>query len=161
MGLPGILNSDSDYLLVALSLSSSFDVGYFNNLDVQVEFGSFVNNNNVHFANFHHFVNNPSFFVFNDIDYSYRTLPSYTYSTSSNYINLHSRMTFDKLILTQFEAVASVGFTEYLILNALNTPDVTFAEVGYGLEFNGLVRFEFLHSFGDFQVFNFKGSIGL
>ena len=70
-------------------------------------------------------------------------------------------MTFDKLILTQFEAVASVGFTEYLILNALNTPDVTFAEVGYGLEFNGLVRFEFLHSFGDFQVFNFKGSIGL
>ena len=71
-------------------------------------------------------------------------------------------MSFDRLILTQFETIASRGFSEYLILNALTTPDVNYAELGYGLdEFSNFFRIELVQSVGNLRNFSVKAVIGI
>ena len=134
-GLPGILNSELNYDRLDLLFRHHFDIGVRGTMDVKVEAGLFINNEEVGFPDFRHFMGNRISFVTADPVGSYRLLDYYRHSSRDKWASLHVHYQFRKFLFTQIPEVWLLGLKENLFVNYLATPTSdNYVELGYSLD---------------------------
>lgn len=133
----GIATSFSviNYDRIELKYIQKLIVGAGGLMSINVKMGTTLNNKNMSFIDYQHFMGNRSPFETNDPVSSYRLLPYYDYSTSEGYIVGHLHYRFRKFLLTQFSLVRFAGLTETAFINYLGTNySGSYTEIGYGLD---------------------------
>lgn len=124
-----------DYDRIELGFKHKLKVGAGAALSINVRAGSTLNDKNLTFIDYKHFMGNRSPFETNNPVASYRLLPYYDYSTSSEYLSGHLHYRFRKFLLTQFALLRMTGLTENVFINYLGTQNSgNYTELGYGLD---------------------------
>ncbi|MCP3929181.1 MAG: carboxypeptidase-like regulatory domain-containing protein [Bacteroidetes bacterium] len=162
-GFKDFVNSDVDYDLLELGVKSRFNTGARGVLHTQVKTGIFLNNEKVHFPDFHHFLGNQTLFVTSDPVESFRLLDYYQFSTKDKYLQLNVHQQFRKFLFTQIMEVWFMGLKENLFVNYLTTPALgNYFETGYALDnIFKVFRIELVTSFHDFKYESFGIKIGI
>jgi len=127
--------SSIDYDRLELSVKQKIEIGAGSALSLNVKVGSTLNNDNMTFVDYKHFMGNRSPFETNDPVASYRLLPYYDYSTNDAYFIGHAYYKFRKLLLTQITLLRLTGITENVFVNYLGTNNSgNYTEIGYGID---------------------------
>ena len=159
-GFADVGGSDVDYDLVELGFKYGFRIGIRGKLDVALNAGKFLNNDQMYFMDYKHFLGNQTPFITTDPVGSFRLLDYYQYSTQQEYFNANVHYHFRKFLLTRFPLVRLTGITENVFVNYLSTPySRNYTEVGYSLD--GILRvfrLEAAASFlgGNYQNYGFR-----
>ncbi|HYC83672.1 MAG TPA: DUF5686 family protein [Chryseosolibacter sp.] len=138
-GFDDVLGSDVDYDLLEAGVRHGFDVGARGTVDVNITAGKFLNDRQLYFMDFKHFLGNRTPFITNDPIGSFRLLDYYRYSTADRYIvgNIHYQ--FRKFLITTLPTVRLAGIRENLFANYVKTPTSPhYAEFGYSID--GILR---------------------
>ena len=140
-----------DYDRVEIGFKHKIKIGAGSALSINVKTGSTLNDRQMTFVDYKHFMGNRSPFETNDPVASYRLLPYYDYSTSREYLSGHLHYRFRKFLLTQFALVRMVGLTENVFVNYLGTHNSgNYTELGYGIDnIFRIFRIEGILSFQD------------
>jgi acyl-CoA-binding protein len=134
-GIPGFLDSNSDFVFVSGGLSQQFNWGIASKFDYQVMAGGFPVKKNLHFADFYHvstqripvLLTLPPVTFFSLLDY-YKT------STPERFVEAHTNLSAAYLALKFLPLLNLTNLRENLSLGILYTPKNTgYAELGYGL----------------------------
>lgn len=162
-GIPELLNSQVNYDAVEIGVQHQFEIGIRGRLDYNIYAGSFLNNQQLYFMDFQHFMGNRTVIQMVDPVGSFRLLDYYLYSTSEQYLASHFYYQFRKFLFTQIFEVRLLGVKENILFNYLKT-DLSphYMEVGYSLD-NVLrfLRVEAIANFEDGRYRNFGVRIGI
>jgi hypothetical protein len=152
-GMPE-LGSEVDFDMLETGFKHSVRVGVRGTLDVDAQAGLFLNQAQVYFMDYKHFLGNQTYFATTDPVKSFRLLDYYRYSTSDRYFSANVHYQFRKLLATRFTAVRMLGIREDVFVNYLATPtSKNYTEVGYTLD--GILRVFRLEAIASFQDGNF------
>jgi len=162
-GIDGVLGSTVDYDHLELGLKTTINLGVRAKVDLDVEAGSFLNNNALDFTEFKHFSGNRMLFVPIEVTGGYRLLDYYRHSTQDEYLSVLSHIRFRKLLFTHIPALRLTGVKENLFVNYLHTPTSdNYIEIGYGIDnLFRLFRVEFVQSFQGWEASTFAVRIGI
>ncbi|MEL6969554.1 MAG: DUF5686 and carboxypeptidase regulatory-like domain-containing protein [Bacteroidota bacterium] len=162
-GIPDINESVTDYQRVGIVYRHTIRPGARGKIDLKVDMGMFLNNDNVGLADYQHFNGNQMIFTTADPVGAFRLLPYYTFSTRDKWVAAHAHYQFRKFLLTQIWEVQMTGARENLFVNYLNSPESEhYTEVGYSLD--NILRFlrvEAAVAFRDGQYFDWGIRIGV
>lgn len=162
-GIPGVLNSQVNYDMLEVGVQHQFEIGIRGRLDYNIYAGSFLNNQQLYFMDFQHFMGNRTVIQMVDPVGSFRLLDYYLYSTGEQYVATHLYYQFRKFLFTQIFEVRLLGIKENILFNYLKT-DLSphYMEVGYSLD-NVLrfLRVEAIANFEDGKYRNFGVRIGI
>ena len=126
--------NDSRFDFVKLGIQQKINFGIGDHLSYLVNAGKFLNKNKVYFEDFQHFNTQSARFMFSSYENSFRLLPFYKYSTSSQFLETHANWQSRRLILTQLPVIRNSSVSENLFVNYLSTPEIkNYIETGYGL----------------------------
>jgi hypothetical protein len=130
----GISGSDSRFDLVKLGIRQTIDFGIDDHFSYSASVGKFLNNQTVYFEDFEHFNTQSTGFLFSSYQNSFRLLPFYEYSTSNQFLNIHTNWESRRLILKQLPVLKNSSASENLFVNYLSTSELSnYVEIGYGL----------------------------
>ena len=116
-------------------MNHGFNLGIRNRIDFRVEAGTFLNDANMTFLDYKHFLGNETPFSTTDPSKSFRLLNYYRYSTNDAYLTIHLHDQFRRFFITQLPLVRAMGIKENLFVNYLNTSASDhYTEIGYGLD---------------------------
>ena len=162
-GFSDVLSSDVDYDQLELGVRHQLDIGVRGTLHFNVYGGLFLNNDQMYFPDFRHFMGNRIFIQTSDPIASFRLLDYYHYSTQNNYAGAHLHYQFRKLLFTQIMEVRLLGLKENIFMNYLKTETSPhYAELGYSLDnIFRLFRLELVGSFQDFDYKEFGFRVGI
>lgn len=162
-GVDGVLGSEVDYDLLELGLKTGFSLGVRASIDLEVEAGTFLNNNQLEFMDFKHFSGNRMLFVPIEVTGGYRLMDYYKNSTQQEYLSVLSHIKFRKLLFTNIPSVRLMGVRENLFVNYLYTPTSDhYMEMGYTIDnIFRIFRLEFIQSFEDMRPKDFGVRIGI
>jgi hypothetical protein len=156
-GFRSILGSQVDFDVVTVGVRHRFKIGVRGTLDLAAQAGGFLNNKEVYFMDFKHFMGNRTTFITTDPNASFRLLDYYLYSTTGNYMQWLVHYNFRKFLFTQLPKGRLLGLSEALFLAHLKTSDIDYSEIGYSLDgIFRVFRVEFATSFTDFDLSNAK-----
>ncbi len=137
-GINGIFDagaSAAKFDLVEAGIEYVFNFGVSGKLDFNINAGTFINNDQVYFADYKHFGGNRTIFANMGVASNYRFLDYYQYSTQSQYISSIVHYQFRKFLLTQLPMLRFSGVRENLFLNYLKTQNSPhYVELGYSLD---------------------------
>ena len=134
-GIPGVSDSQSNFDQIDVTYKHKFRLGVSGLVNFKANAGAFINNSNMGFVDFKHFMGNQIALVTADPVGSFRVLPYYEYSTKEEYASLHLHYQFRKLLLTRIPELWLVGIKENLFVNYLATPkSQNYYELGYSLD---------------------------
>ncbi|MCK4677622.1 MAG: carboxypeptidase-like regulatory domain-containing protein [Bacteroidales bacterium] len=116
-GISGIFGSDVSYDIVRIGFSGESKFGLIGEGHYHGQFGTFFNNRNMEFMDFHHFDGNRTI-ITNPTSGAYQLLDYYTYSTNKTFLEAYyehhfNGFIFNKLPLlrrTKWRAVAGVRY---------------------------------------------------
>jgi len=162
-GFANVFYSDVDYDLLELGVQHELDIGIRGKLHFNLYGGSFLNNKQMYFPDFRHFMGNRIFIQTSDPAGSFRLLDYYNFSTQQNYLGGHLYYQFRKLLFTQIMEVRLLGLKENIFFNYLKTEaSPHYAELGYSLDnIFRLFRLEVVGSFLDFNYQDFGFRVGI
>ena len=159
-GFQHVLASDVNYDHLEVGVKDQVNIGIRGRLDYNIYAGSFLNNRNLYFPDFQHFMGNRTALQVSDPVGSFRLLDYYAYSTGRNYVAGHLYYQFRKLLLTQIFEVRMLGLKENLVLNYLKSElSPHYLEAGYSVDnIFRFFRLEAVTSFanGHYQEFGFR-----
>ena len=161
-GFAGVLDSDVDFNHLYFRLEDKFDIGIRGTFTYTGEVGGFLNNDNLYFMDYKHFLGNQTPFLSSDLTGRFRLLEYYGFSTANEYLQLNSNFQWRKFLLTQIPLVRLTGLKENLVMNYLTTTGINhYVEVGYGLDYIfRLFRLEAITSWENGQFRDFGIRIG-
>jgi hypothetical protein len=134
-GLPGVMESQTDYSMAQFGLEHQFRLGVRGEVHFKGSIGHFFQNDYVGFADFQHFRGNQLLLIPSDPVGSYRLLPYYEYSTFDQFASVHLHYQFRKLLFSRIPEVWLLGIKENLFINYLATPlSDNYTEVGYSID---------------------------
>lgn len=149
-GVNGLLDSEVDFDAVDFDFQYAWRVRAAGILNLKVNAGIFLNNEEVGFADFKHFLGNRTAIVTLDPVGSFRLLDYYRYSTQDKYASLHLHYQFRKLLVTRIPEVWMLGMKENLFINYLATPtSQNYFELGYSID--NIFRFFRIEAAASFQ----------
>lgn len=162
-GINGVLGSEVDYDFLELGLKTGFNLGVRASIDIEVEAGKFLNNNQLQFMDFKHFRGNRMLFVPIEVTGGYRLMDYYKNSTQQEYLSFLSHIKFRKLLFTHIPSVRLMGVRENLFVNYLYSPTSDhYMEMGYTIDnIFRIFRLEFIQSFEDMKPKDFGLRIGI
>jgi hypothetical protein len=162
-GIPNVAESTTDYNLLEFSYQHKFPVGFRGTLDLRLNTGIFLNDDNINLIDFKHFPGNQMLFTSNDPVASFRLLPYYEFSTQEEFVSAHAHYQFRKFLLTQIWEINLMGIKENVFSNYLYTPSSQhYFELGYGIDnIFRVFRLEFVTSFRDGSYDDFGVRIGI
>jgi len=162
-GLPGLLGSEVNYDRLDFLYQHRFDVGYRGTMDVKVEAGLFLNNQQVGFPDYRHFMGNRILFVTADPVGSFRLLDYYRHSSQEEWLAAHVHYQFRKFLVTQIPEVWMLGVKENLFVNYLATPtSQNYVELGYSIDnIFRFFRLETAVAFQDGRYYDWGIRIGI
>lgn len=159
-GWKDVFGSNVDFDLVEAGIYHSFEWGIRGDINLGLNGGYFLNNNNVYFTDFKHFMGNQT--IFQTKTTGYRMLNYYNYSTKNYFAETFVHYQTRKFLVTQIAAARMLGLKENLIFNYLHTSNINYMEFGYGLDnIFRFMRLEFINSFSDFNYNGFAIRIGI
>lgn len=164
-GIADALESEVDYEMLELGFKYGFDIGIRGQVDVMLKAGTFLNNDEMYFMDYKHFLGNRTPFVTTDPVGSFRMLDYYTFSTNEEYFAGSLHYQFRKFLITQMPLVRLSGvresfFTNYLVNDV--TTNSGYTELGYGINYILRVfRLEAVTSFYDGKYQDFGVRIGI
>ena len=156
------LAKDNSFNQLQFSYEQNFDLHKIGNLSISATAGGFVNSPK-YFIDFKHFDASPIVLSSPDIK-MFRLLDYYSYSTSGNYIELHARNNFRKLLITQIPLLKLYGLKEYVLASYFYAENQKnqYLETGYGISGIGkILGVEFVGSFlnGKYQQSGFRVTV--
>ena len=162
-GFDGLLDSQVDYDHLELGLNTQIRIGVRAILDLNLNAGTFLNDNAVSFPDFKHFDGNRLLFVPLKVTGGYRILDYYRYSTTQDYFSALTHLRFRKLALTRLPMLRLSGLKENLFFNYLGTPaSDNYSEIGYTIDnIFRIFRVEFIQSFQGWEAKDFGVRIGV
>lgn len=156
-GISSTLGSDVDFDQVEVGFKYGFKVGIRGKLDLALNAGTFLNNRQMFFMDYKHFLGNQTPFITTDPVGSFRLLDYYQYSTSSEYLTANVHYHFRKFLITRIPIVRLTGITENVFVNYLATPySKNYTEVGYSLD--GILRIFRLEAAASFIHGNYQSN---
>jgi hypothetical protein len=131
----GVFGSDTRFDLIKIGMRQRINFGIDEHLAYIINAGTFLNSAKVYFEEYQHFNTQPTGFMFNSSDNSFRLLPFYEYSTGKSFLEAHANLESRRMILKQLPIIRNFSFSENLFVNFLTTPELNnYMEVGYGLK---------------------------
>lgn len=138
------LGSDVDYDFIKLGIDDNFKSGLLGITAYNVVYGKFINNSKTSFADYQHFNGNETSLIRN-IGFSspfdgsgltyFHTLPYYSYSTNTSYMQAHVEHHFNGFLINKIPFLRKTKFQTVAGVNYLNTEEaVAFTELFFGIE---------------------------
>ncbi|MCF8246213.1 MAG: DUF5686 and carboxypeptidase regulatory-like domain-containing protein [Saprospiraceae bacterium] len=161
--------SDVNYDRLSVALSKSdIKLGIAGVMRVRLEAGSFVNNKQVFFQDYRHFLGNETHFGNKDYYmYAFKMLPYYAHSTRRSWYEVHWEHDFKGLMTDKIPGLKKLGWNLVAGANLLYTPEskdyVEFSLGFDGLGFGRLFRVDAVTSFhqGKYQGIGYVVGISL
>lgn len=145
-----VLNSAVDFDHLELGVKHEFDIGVRGKVDFALRGGAFLNNNQLYFMDYKHFLGNRTWFVTSDPVGSFRILDYYRFSTADKYFVANVHYQFRKFLVSNIPFVRLAGIRENVFVNYLATrTSENYTEVGYSID--GILRFFRLEAAAAFQ----------
>jgi len=162
-GIPDITSSVTNFDHLELGFKYKFAIGVRGFLGFNAKAGFFLNNENVTFPDYKHFMGNRTPFVTTDPVETFRLMDYYDFSTDNTYFVGHTHYQFRKFLATQFMEIRFLGIKENIFVNYLNTDmSENYTELGYSLDYIfRFFRLEFVTSYRDFKYENWGIRIGI
>ncbi len=153
-GIKRILDSESDYDLIELSINQEFEWSFMYAFNYDIHGGYYANHSNMHFSNFIHFNTSEIPISFKDWKRNYNLLNDYKYSTNKWFIEGHMSYSTPYLIVKNIPFLQDKLWNENIYLHHLTQPNLkNYNEIGYGISqiflmmnigvFAGFEQFEF------------------
>ncbi|MEX2234269.1 MAG: DUF5686 family protein [Cyclobacteriaceae bacterium] len=162
-GFHDILDSDVKFDQLELGVKHEFKVGVKGNVDFWLRGGVFLNNDQMYFMDYKHFLGNETPFSTSDPVGSFRLLEYYRFSTADKYFSANAHYQFRKFIVTTIPVVRLAGIRENIFVNYLATPSSkNYTEIGYSID--GILRFfrlEGAAAFRDGKYYGYGFRIGI
>ena len=133
-GIPGAFNSRVDFDFIEGQISQSKDLGLFSDIDWSIGAGVFINNKNLHFADFKHFNTQEIPLLLDRPKYAFMLLEYYQYSTPEWFAEAHIKYNTPFLIIKRLPFFSEKLWQETLYGSYLYQPEFkNYVELGYGL----------------------------
>jgi len=155
--------SDTNFSHLDLGYQHQFRLGIRGTIDVKANVGFFLNQDDMYFPDYQHFLANLTPFVTTDPVGSFRLLDYYRHSTNDAYITAHAHYQFRKFLVTQIPQVQFLGIKENIFINYLGTQTSdNYFEAGYSIDnIFRVFRLELVSSFQDWKYQDFGVRIGI
>ena len=137
-GFKGILGSDVNFDLIDVGVRYGWKLGIKGRLDANVHGGAFLNNRNMYFMDYKHFMGNRTPIITSEPDGSFRLLNYYSNSTQDKYVTAILHYHFRKFLLSSIPKLRLLGIQENIFAANLTTAQGTYNEVGYSID--GILR---------------------
>ncbi len=135
-GLSDLFGSDVDYDLLEMAYRHTFKIGIRALGDVSVKAGRFLNDNEMFFMDYKHFLGNRTPFATADPVGSFRMLDYYTFSTQDEYLTASFHYQMRKFLVTRMPLARVIGVRESFFVNHLATDNsMNYTELGYGINY--------------------------
>ena len=135
-GIEGLLNSDVDFDQIELGYHHKFKIGIRALGDVALKAGTFLNDENMYFMDYKHFMGNLTPLLTADPVGSFRMLDYYLFSTTDEYVTASFNYQMRKFLVTRIPMVRLLGVRESFFTNYLGTTASNhYTELGYGINY--------------------------
>ena len=137
------LGGDVGFGRYQVGIGKSFKLGYWGKSNLDIIAGGFINNSSMYFMDYKHFNGNQTLFLKNGTENwggrnqlnSYNALDYYSFSTNSNYIEIHYQHRFLGLFLTKFPLLNKLHLEEVAGFNgAYTSGNRNYQEIYVGIE---------------------------
>lgn len=135
----------SQFNEINLTIDYSQSMGLVGSSRLNLQVGTFFGNSNTHFIDYKHFNGNATF-LSDSRNYmsTFQLLDYYTYSTQSNFAQLHYEHNFNGFILNKIPLIKRLGFTEIIGAHVLYTEQLKpYTEFSVGLDNLGFNIYRF------------------
>lgn len=162
-GISGFAGSDVDYDLLELGLTYDFKIGVRGLVDLKMIAGKFLNNDQLYFMDFKHFLGNQTPLITTDPVGTFRLLDYYEFSTPDEYFTANLQYQFRKFLVTRIPIARLTGVREGFFVNYLTTSNLKpYTEVGYGINYIfRILRLEAVANFYEGQYQDWGIRLGL
>jgi hypothetical protein len=134
-GMPGFLESESNFDYLELAFSQSFKVKKFGRLDVNFISGKFLRQDFLHFNDFYHFPTGRTLKTRHPVVSTFRLLPFYEFSTNNYFHRIHIQTQTSNFFLSKWSFIKKSKVLENLFINLAITDKLQpFLEMGYALD---------------------------
>lgn len=135
-GFDDALDSDVDFDQIELGYRHTFKIGVRALGDIAVKAGSFINNDQMFFMDYKHFLGNRTPFVNAEPVGNFRMLDYYAFSTNDEYLTASFHYQMRKFIFTRMPLLNLLGVRESFFINHLATDNsMNYTELGYGVNY--------------------------
>lgn len=135
-GIKDIASSDVDFDQIELAYRHTFKIGIRALGDVHIKAGTFLNDNEMFFMDYKHFMGNQTPFLTADPVGSFRMLDYYTFSTNKEYLTANFNYQMRKFLITRIPLTRVMGIRESFYVNHLATDNsMGYTELGYGINY--------------------------
>ncbi|WP_108821535.1 DUF5686 family protein [Dysgonomonas sp. Marseille-P4361] len=128
--------NNSKYRKLKGGVIYNFPIDYFNEIDLKLEGGVFIDNRNTHFADFQHFGASDMLVNLNSLFDSFLLLENYELQTNRYWFNAFFNYSGKYFLLKRIPFLQGMPFSENVHIKTLFTPDVDlYTELGYSISF--------------------------
>lgn len=162
-GFSAVLDSEVDFDLIELGVKHNVDIGVRGTVHFWVKSGMFLNDREMYFMDYKHFMGNQTPFSTTDPVGSFRLLDYYRFSTSDKYFVANLHYQFRKFLVTTIPYVRLFGIRENIFVNYLATPtSKNYTELGYSIDgILRIFRLEVAAAFLDGQYLDYGFRLGI
>lgn len=133
-GLPGVFNSSTNYDFVSVGVEDEGRIGLLGSVEWKIEGGAFVNDENLPFIDYRHFMTSQVHVVDADFD-RFKAMPYYSNSSNDIYGLVHLEHHFNRFIFNKIPLVRKFGWQVVGGFHMLYTKDIDpYYEVTAGIE---------------------------
>lgn len=126
-------------------LTQSFDISNKGNFQYNLKAGTFLNEDEIAFMDFHHFNGNQLRATMGNYLNSFNNLPYYNYSTNKSYGELHAQHNFKGFIMNKIPLLNKLNLNLVLGAHALSAESIKpYQEYNIGFDNIGWGKFRFL-----------------
>ena len=134
-GIPGFLESESNFDYIELAFSKSFYGKKFGRTDVSLISGKFMQQEFLHFNDFYHFPTGRTLKTSHPVFSTFRLLPYYEFSTNNYFHRIHIQTQTSDFLLSKWSFIKKSKVLENLFINLAITDKLQpFLEMGYALD---------------------------
>lgn len=133
-GVPDLFDSDVQFSLIKAGIQRSFSYRLIDRITYKLEYGKFLNKNQLYFADYQAFNVNPFEFNFSSEINSFALLPYYGFNSSDYYVQAHTSLRNNFILLKYLPLLNRTNWKEEIGISYLYTEqELNFYEVSYGL----------------------------
>lgn len=134
-GIPGFLNSESNFDYLEFAFSQSFKLKRFGRIDFNITSGKFLNQEFIHFNDFYHFPTGRTLKSSHPVVSSFRLLEYYNFSTNNYFHRFHFQAQMNNFLLGRLNFIKKYNIPENIFFNLAITDRLKpFLEIGYAVD---------------------------
>lgn len=134
-GIPGFLNSESNFDYLELAFSQTFNLKKFGRINFNITSGKFLKKEFIHFNDFYHFPTGRTMKTSHPVVSTFRLLPYYEFSTNNYFHRIHVQAQMNNFLFSRFTLLKKLKISENLFINLAVTDSLQpFIEVGYAVD---------------------------